>query len=339
MATSLWNEHHHAAPLFGIRQKALCLATLCLAAVAWAPAAQTQDYPTKPIHLIVTSPPGSLVDILGRMMAQPLGDRLGQPVVVENRAGATTQIGIEQVARAPADGYTLLLGSVEMTMLPALKKHFPYDPLRDLTPVAMYASSWTVFAVNPKFPAKTLPELVAYAKAHPGAVRYGSNGVGGALHLPVEMLRMKTGIQLTHVPYKGGGQIAVDAVSGQIEMASLGIASAVQFHDRLRLLAQTGPIRHPAIADVPTTAELSMPEVRMETWFGVMAPANTPQTVVARLTRAMEPIVQQESFKQKLFSMGCAAAWKPPAAFASFIADETKKWARLIPAFGIPQED
>ena len=316
-------------------QRLILMAVLAVLPIA----ALSQDYPAKPIRYIVTSPPGSLVDILGRMMAQPLGERLGQPVVVENRSGATTQIGIEQVARSPADGYTLLLGSSEMTMLPVLKKNFPYDAQRDLTAVAMYASSWTVFAVNPKLPVNSLQELVVYAKAHPGAVRFGSNGVGGTLHLAVEMLRSKTGIELTHIPYKGGGQAAVDTVAGQIEMASLGLASAVQYRNQLRLLAQAGPMRHPTLSDVPATPELGMPDVIMETWFGIMAPAGTPQAIVTRLTRGMEPIVQQQAFKEKLFGMGCAASWKSPAAFSSFIAEESRKWARIIPAVGIPQED
>jgi tripartite-type tricarboxylate transporter receptor subunit TctC len=315
------------------------LLCILVALATLAPAVPAQDYPSRPIRLIVTTPPGGLVDLLGRMFAHPLGERLGQPVVVENRSGGTTHIGVETMVHAPADGYVLLLGTSEMTMLPALKKKYPYDPLKDMTPVALVANSWTVFAVNPKVPANTLPELLSYAKAHPGAIRYGTNGIGSSLHIAVEMLRMKAGVDLVHVPYKGGAQAALDAVSGQIEMASLGIASSVPRRSQLRLLAQTGPTRHPMLADVPTTAELGMPEVSMNTWFGVMAPANVPPAVVARLAREIEPVTQNAGFKEKLFGIGCDVSWMPPAAFAAFIAEEIRKWARIIPALGIAQED
>ncbi len=314
----------------------LCVA---VALATLAPAVPAQDYPSRPIRLIVTTPPGGLVDLLGRMLALPLGERLGQPVIVENRSGGTTSIGVEMVVRAPADGTMLLVGTSEMTMLPALKKKYPYDPLRDMTPVALVANSWTVFAVNPKVPANTLPELISYAKTHPGAIRYGTNGIGSSLHIVVELLRMKTGIDIVHVPYKGGAQAAVDAVSGQIEMASLGIASSAPRRSQLRLLAQTGPTRHPMLAEVPTTAELGMPEVTMNTWFGIMAPANLPPVIVARLERDIEPVTQDPAFKEKLFGIGCDVSWMSHAAFASYIADESRKWARVIPAVGIAQED
>jgi len=314
---------------------------LCVLAalVILAPTVLAQDYPSRPIRLIVTTPPGGLVDLLGRMLALPLGERLGQPVVVENRSGGTTHIGVETVVRAPADGYVLLVGTSEITMLPALKKKYPYDPLKDMTPVALVANSWTVFAVNPKVPVNTLPELIAYAKAHPGTIRYGTNGIGSSLHIVVEMLRMKADIDLVHVPYKGGAQAAVDAVSGQIEMASLGIASSVPRRSQLRLLAQTGPTRHPLLADVPTTAELGIPEVTMNTWFGVMGPANMPVAIVTRLAQAIEPGTRDPAFKEKLFGIGCDVSWMPPAGFASYIGEEIRKWARIVPAVGIAPED
>jgi tripartite-type tricarboxylate transporter receptor subunit TctC len=298
-----------------------------------------QEYPSKPIRLIATTPPGGLVDVLARMYAQALGERLGQAVIVENRTGATTLIGIEAVARAPADGYTLLLGTSEMTMLPSLKKNYPYDPVRDFAPVALIASSWTVFAVNPKVPAQTLPELIAYAKTHPGAIHYGTNGVGGVLHIAVELLRMKTGVDMVHVPYKGGGQAITDVVSGQIEMGSLGLASVLSRRGQVRVLAQTGSVRHPLLADVPTTAELGLPSVKMETWFGLLAPTHSPATAIARLARETRPILEQNAFKQKLFGIGCDSAWMPPEVFAVFLAEEEKKWATILPAIGIAPED
>jgi tripartite-type tricarboxylate transporter receptor subunit TctC len=247
---------------------------------------------------------------------------------------------MEALVHAPADGYTLMIGPSELAMLPYLKKSYRYDPGKDFTPVALFASSWTVFAINPRVPAQTLPELVSYAKAHPGAIRYGSGGVGGALHIAVEMLKLKTGADLTHIPYRGGAQVATDAISGQIEMASMGLASTrVAANGQLRILAQTGPTRHPILPDVPTTAELGLPEVRMETWFGVIAPAALPQPIVDRLAQAIDAAAHEAAFREQLFAIGCAVAWKPPAEFASYIAAETERWSKIIPAMGISIED
>jgi tripartite-type tricarboxylate transporter receptor subunit TctC len=324
--------HHH-------RNRGCLL--LVLASFLFAPAVgQAQDYPSRPVRLIITSPAGSLVDVLGRLFAEDLGTRLGQPIVVDNRSGAMTQVGSEALSRAAADGYTLMIGTSELTMLPFLKKGYRYDPLKDFTPIALFASSWTVFAVNPNVPAKTLPELIAYAKAHPGEVRYGSGGIGGALHVAVEMLKLKTGADLVHVPYRGGAQAATDAISGQIEMVSMGLASArVAEGGKLRVLAQTGPSRHPMFADVPTTAELGLPEVRMDTWFGLIAPPNLPDAIAAALARAVEAGARDQGFRERLFKIGCDVAFKSPSDFAAFLASDRDKWSKLIPAMGIPLAD
>ena len=258
-------------------------------------AARAQDYPTRPIRLIIHTPAGSLVDVLGRIIAQDLGERLGQRLVIDNRPGAASMIAVEQLVRAPADGYTLLINAPEATMLPVLKKSYHYDPIKDFTPIALVVTSWTVFAVNPKVPANTLPELIAYSKSHPGGVRYGSGGVGGALHVVVEMLKLKSGGNFVHVPYRGGAQAATDAISGQIEMVSMGFASTrVAEGGKLRILAQTGPRRHPMQPDVPTTAELGLPEVRMDTWFGLVGPPNMPHAIVERINRELAVIVKKK---------------------------------------------
>jgi len=311
-------------------------ASLLLApASAWA-----QDYPARPIRLIITSPAGSLVDVLGRLIADELGARLGQSVVVDNRPGAMTQVGSDAINRAAADGYTLMIGTSEMTMMPALKKGYRYDPLKDFTPIALVASSWTVFAIHPAVPAKTLPELVDYSKSNPAGVRYGSGGIGGALHIAVEMLKRTSGGNFVHIPYRGGAQAATDAVSGQIDMVSMGLASArVAEGGKLRVLAQTGPSRHPLFADVPTTAELALPDVRMDTWFGLIAPPGLPEPIVAQIAHAMEAGTQQQGFREKLFKIGCDVAWKSPADFIAFISADRDKWAKLIPRMGITLPD
>lgn len=276
--------------------------------------------------------------MLGRLVGQELSDRLGQSLIIDNRVGGATIIAVEQLKNSPPDGYTLMINTSEATMLPFLKKSYRTDPIKDFTPIALVVTSWTVFAVNPKVPANTLPELVAYSKSHP--VRYGSGGTGGALHIAGEMLKLKSGGNFVHVPYRGGAQAATDAISGQIEMVSMGLASTrVADSGQLKILAQAGPSRHPMLPEVPTTAEAGMPEVRMDTWFGLVGPPGMPKEIVARINRELAAIVKEPAFQDKLAKLGLAVDYRPDAAFISFMADDTKKWRELIPAMGIPQVD
>ncbi len=318
----------------------LHIGALLLAAAlsAFPAAAVAQDYPTRPIKLLIHTPPGSLVDVLGRLVGQELSDRLGQSLIIDNRVGGATIIAVEQLKNSPPDGYTLMINTSEATMLPFLKKSYRTDPIKDFTPIALVVTSWTVFAVNPKVPANTLPELVAYSKSHP--VRYGSGGTGGALHIAGEMLKLKSGGSFVHVPYRGGAQAATDAISGQIEMVSMGLASTrVADSGQLKILAQAGPSRHPMLPEVPTTAEAGLPDVRMDTWFGLVGPPGMPKEVVVRINRELAAIVKEPGFQDKLAKLGLAVDYKPDAAFISFMADDTKKWRELIPAMGIPQVD
>ena len=311
---------------------------LATALSAFPVAAAAQDYPSRPIKLLIHTPAGSLVDVLGRLVGQELGDRLGQSVIIDNRVGGATIIAVEQLKNSPPDGYTLMINTSEATMLPFLKKSYRTDPIKDFTPIALVVTSWTVFAINPKVPANTLPELVAYSKSHP--VRYGSGGTGGALHIAGEMLKLKTGGNFVHVPYRGGAQAATDAISGQIEMVSMGLASTrVADTGQLKILAQAGPSRHPMLPEVPTTAEAGMPEVRMDTWFGLVGPPGMPKEIVVRINRELAAIAKEPAFQDKLAKLGLAVDYRPDAAFISFMADDTKKWRELIPAMGIPQVD
>jgi tripartite-type tricarboxylate transporter receptor subunit TctC len=305
-----------------------------------ASAGTAEDYPARPIHLLVHTPAGSLVDTLGRIIAQELGQQLGQSLIIDNRPGAASMIAVEQLVHAPADGYTLLINAPEATMLPFLKKSYHYDPIKDFTPIALVVTSWTVFAVNPNVPASTLAELITYSKIQPSGVRYGSGGVGSALHVAGEMLRLATGGNFVHVPYRGGAQAATDAVSGQIEMVSMGLASTrVAEGGKLRILAQAGPRRHPMVPDVPTTAELGLPDVRMETWFGLVGPPNMPHEVVARINRELDVVIKQNAFQDKLTNLGFAVDYRPDEEFKTYMADESRKWQRLLPALGIPVAD
>jgi tripartite-type tricarboxylate transporter receptor subunit TctC len=315
-----------------------CVALL-VAALGGGPAA-AQDYPTRPIKLLIHTPPGSLVDVLGRLMAQDLSERLGQSIVVDNRTGAMTQIAVDTLVRSPPDGYTLMINTSEATMLPFLKKGYRYDAIKDFTPIALCVTSWTVFAINPKVPASTLPELIAYSKSNPGGVRYGSGGVGGVLHIAVEMLKLKSGGNFVHVPYRGGGQAATDAISGQIEMVSMGLASTrIAANGQLRILAQTGPSRHPMLPDVPTTAEAGLPDVRMDTWFGLVGPPNMPSAITARLARELDGVLKGQALQDKLARAGLAVDYKPQAEFVSFMQGDIEKWRTLLPAMGIQQVD
>jgi len=319
------------------RRLGILAAAVALVALSM-PAAMAEDYPTRPIRLLIHTPPGSLVDVLGRMVGQELSQRLGQSIIADNRTGGATMIAVEQLLHAPADGYTLMITTSEATMQPSLKKSYRYDPIKDFTPVALIVTSWTVFAVNPKVPVNTLQELVTYSRQHP--VRYGSGGVGGVLHIAVEELKLKTGGNFVHVPYRGGAQAATDAISGQIEMVSMGLASTrVAENGQLKILAQTGPRRHPMLPDVPTTGEVGLPDVTMETWFGLAGPPGMPKEVVARLDKELEAVVKQPAFQEKLAKLGMAVEFKPAGEFVSYLAEDARKWQELIPKMGIPLVD
>ena len=233
------------------------------------------------------------------MFGQELGQRLGQSLIVDNRTGGMTMIAVEQLIRSPPDGYTLMIGTSESTMLPFLKKSYRYDPIKDFTPVALLATSWTVFAVNPKVPANTLPELVAYSKSHPGRALRQRRRRRRAAHRGRDA-QAQDRRDFVHVPYRGGAQAATDAISGQIEMVSMGLASTrVAESGQLRILAQTGPSRHPMFPDVPTTAELGFPDVRMDTWFGLVGAARTCRSRWSSRARraSSSAIVQEPAFR------------------------------------------
>jgi tripartite-type tricarboxylate transporter receptor subunit TctC len=319
-----------------------CIRILAVAALVacGAATAVADDYPSRPIRLLIHTPPGSLVDVLGRLIGQELGDRLGQSLVVDTRPGGATMIAVEQLRNSPADGYTLMVNTSEATMLPFLKKSYRFDPIKDFTPIALVVTSWTVFAVNPAVPVKTLQDLVAYSKSHEGGVRYGSGGTGGVLHIAVEMLKLKSGGNFVHVPYRGGAQAATDAIAGQIEMVSMGLASTRVADDgKLKILAQTGPSRHPMLPNVPTTAEAGLPDVRMDTWFGLVGPPGLSHEIVTRINRELAVIVKEQAFQDRLAKLGLAVDYKPGDEFIRFMADDTKRWRELIPAMGIPQVD
>ena len=301
-----------------------------------------QDYPNRPIKLIIPFAPGGTTDLVGRIYAQALQERLGQPVLVDNRPGAGSQIGTDAGAKAVPDGYTLLFGPADgLSIIPAMKKKVPYDPNKDFTPISMVATSPMVFVVNAQVPANSLAELIAYAKARPDTIRYASAGVGSILHLTMALLGTNQGLQMVHVPYKGGGPALNDLIAGQVDMMAGGPATAAKHVDsgRVRILAQTGRSRHPMIAGAPTTAELGYRGIAVESWFGLLGPLGLPQPIVERLLRETNAVLDQAAVKQRFIDAGCIAAPAGPAEFAQFIAEENRKWSQVVKAAGIPPQD
>ncbi|VTU39546.1 Argininosuccinate lyase [Variovorax sp. PBL-H6] len=309
------------------------LALTCAVPSAWA------AYPERPVRLIVPFPPGGPNDIIARLLSEKLTTALGQPVVVDNVPGGSTIIGTRQAAEAPADGYTLLMVSPSHVINPGLRPNMPYDLLRDFAPIIHVAVSPNVLAVHPGTPAKSVPELIALARAKPGQINYGSGGAGTATHLAGELLCAMAGVKMNHIPYKGDAQATSDLLGGQISWKFGTILSTKQFVDagRLRALAVSGAKRVPALPDVPTVAE-TIPGFEATSLYGVAAPAKTPASVIARLNREIGAIVESPAFRQTLSEDGAEVVGGTPEAFRSNLAKAIDKWKSVIQTAGIKLE-
>lgn len=295
-----------------------------------------QDYPSRPVRVLVGYAAGGVVDSIARLYAEELSRRLGQPFVIDNLPGAFMQRPSEAVMRAPPDGYTLMVGTDEMVMWPYLKSDYKFRLPGDFSPIAPMAKTWTVFAIKAGLSAKSFPDFIEYAKQNPGMIRYGSSGTGGVLHVAVELLKLKTGLDLVHVPYRSGAQSVTDLLAGQIEMNSMGLASARALDPaRAHAIAQTGPRRHPMLAEVPTTAELGLPDIRIEPWFFLVGPANMPASIVNKLNAELAAIAGTESFRHKLEQIGFVADSANPKEFVARLQSESDRWKQLIPAMGL----
>jgi tripartite-type tricarboxylate transporter receptor subunit TctC len=308
------------------------------AALLFPLAATAQTYPDKPIHLIVPFPPGGVADIIARPIAERLATTLGQPVIVENRGGATGTIGAGYVAHSAPDGYTLLLGTTnEIAMSPTLYGTLPYDPTKDFAPVSIVAQFPNVLVVGPTVHATTLAELTAAAKAKPQNLTFASSGQGSTNHLTAELYQTQAGVQVTHIPYKGGGPALVDLTGGHVDAMFATLPSAVTLikAGKLRALAVTGDKRSPALPDVPTAKEAGLPGVVVTTWNGVIAPAGTPPAVVEKLAQALKQAVEDPGIQQKLAAVGAEPMYTPPQAFAGVIREDFARWSSLIKQAGI----
>ena len=295
------------------------------------------DYPTRPVKVIVPSPPGGGTDILARVLAQHLSKALGQPFFVENKAGAGNMIGIEFVAHAAADGYTVLLVPSTLVLNSVLYKKVPYDPVRDFAPVTLAATAPNVLVVNPALPAKSLAELIALARAKPGALSYGTPGIGTSPHLSMELLKSMAGIDLQHVPYRGTAAAVTDVIGGQIAVTFANALTAKPQVDagRVRALAVSGPKRIEALPAVPPVAEAGVPGYEAMQWYGLLAPAGTAPAIIARLNAEALKALRSDEMKQRLALDGAEPLGTSAADFGAFLKAELAKWTRVARAAGI----
>lgn len=316
----------------------LALLGVCISASGIAQTADAGRFPVKPLRLIVPFPPGGSNDILGRFIAQRLSENLGRQTVVENRAGADGIIGTEIAARAPADGYTLLIVSTTYTMNPAIHK-LPFDPVKSLMAIAQIAAGPTVIATHPSFPVKTVKELVALAKGKPGLIRYASSGVGGFNHFGGEQFNMLAGVKLLHIPYKGGGPSMVDVMSGQVEVLFSTLIQALPHirSGKLKPLAIGSQKRTPLLAQIPTVAE-SVPGYDGSIWWGMLSPAGVPVPIVTRLNNEINSILREPEMAKRLSAEAAEPVISDPETFGKLIANDIVKWARVAKEASIRAE-
>jgi tripartite-type tricarboxylate transporter receptor subunit TctC len=322
-----------------LRRGLLHLAAGALALPAVSRVARGQAYPSRPVRLIVTTPAGGSPDIVARLIGQWLSDRLGQSFVVENRTGASGNIGTEAVVNAPADGYTLLLAMSANAISASLYDNLHFNFIRDMAPVASISTIPLVMEVNPAVPAKTIPEFIAYAKANPGKINMASGGIGSPLHVAGELFKLMAGVDMLHVPYRGEGLALPDLIGGQVQVL-FGVMPAALGYIRggkIRALGVTSPARQPALPDLPAIAEF-LPGYSAYGWYGVAAPRGTPPNVLEKLNHEINAALADATMKARLADLGCAMFSGSPADFGQFIAADTEKWAKVIRAANIKPE-
>ena len=310
------------------------LISACLAAALAFPgaAAFAQNWPTKPVTVIVSFPPGGDTDALARVFAEKLAARIGQQVIVENRTGASGNIGSEMVAKAAPDGYTLLLGfDGTLVVNPNTFPKMPFDPVKDFAPVTKLGDATLILVAHPSVPANNIAELVAYSKTQPGGLAYGSSGTGGTPHLAGEMLKQRTGANLVHVGYKGGGQAIVDVVGGQIPLTYTAIATAQQYvkSGRLKGIGTSSAKRSTSLPEVPTFIESGVPGFVVDSWTGILAPAGTPRPVIDKLNREIAAVLAEPEVKARYEVLGIVPVGNSPEQFAEQIKADLAKYATV----------
>ena len=311
---------------------------ICLGLTALTSIASAQSFPDRNIVLVVPNPPGGLVDTSARLLSEPLTRVIGQTVVVDNRPGASGNIAYQFVANAKPDGYTLLISySGYHVGNPALMDKLPWDPVKDFSPIALLTISTNVIAVHPSVPVNTLKEFIAYAKANPGKLNYASQGNGSVSHIGTEMFKQSTGIEMTHVPYKGSGPAIQDVLAGQVQVFISTPPSLMQHvqSGKLKGLAVTGKSRHPGMPNVPTTAEAGLPSFQLESWVGLFAPAGTPAPVITKLTDAVKKSLALPEVKERADAAGVELRYLTPAATDALVKKELPYWSKAIKSANI----
>jgi tripartite-type tricarboxylate transporter receptor subunit TctC len=317
----------------------LHLAAGCAALPVVSRIAAAQTYPSRPVHIIVGFPPGGGGDIVARLIGQSLSERLGQPIVIENRPGASGNIAAEAVVRASPDGYTLLLVTAANASNATLYEHLNFDFIRDIRPVASLTRDPFVMVVNPSFPAKTVPEFIAYAKANPGKINMASSGIGITTHIFGELFMIMAGIDMIHVPYRGGAPAITGLLGGQVQVYFSPLPEPIEQikSGRLRALAVTTATRVAALPDVPSIGDF-VPGYEASGWLGIGAPKNTPTEIVDKLNREINAVLADSRIKAQLAELGIAVFPSSPAEFGKLIADETEKWGKVLRAANIKAE-
>ncbi len=311
------------------------------ATLVFANAAGAQSYPAGPMTMVVPFPPGGGTDILGRTLAQKLNEAWGQPVVVDNRAGANGVIGTALVARAAPDGHTMLIVPGGLAVNPAIRKNLPYDTLKDLAPVTQLASSPLVLAVHPSFPPKSVKEMVAFAKARPGEINFGTSGNGSPPHLAAELFKLLAGVRMTHIPYKGAGPAAVDLISGQIALYFMNALQVVPYvrSGQVRALGLTSAARSNALPGVPTIAEAGVTGYELTHWYGLLVRSGTPRASINKLQTEMVRILRLPEVEKRLTSEGATLVASTPEQFTEFLSGEMKKAGQIVKASGMTESN
>jgi tripartite-type tricarboxylate transporter receptor subunit TctC len=313
------------------RRRFLSLAASAAALPAVSRLAAAQTYPTRPVRVIIGYPPGGSADITARLLGQWLSERLGQPFVIESRPGAGTNIATEAVVHAPPDGYTLLLVAPANAINASLYEKLNHNFVRDVTPVAGLIRFPNVIVVNPSVPAKTVPEFIAYAKANPGKLNMASSGNGSTIHVSGELFKMMTGVNMLHVPYRGGAPALTDLISGQVQVMFDNVPTSIEFirAGKLRPLAVTTAARSDVLPDLPTVADF-VPGYEASAWYGVGAPKGTPDVIIEKLNKEINAILADPKAKARLAELGASLLAGSPADFGKLVADETEKWGKVV---------
>ena len=318
-------------------KKWLSAALVCLSGVSIAGLAQAQSWPTKPIKFIVPYPPGGGTDVIARIVQEPLAKELGQQVIIDNRGGAGGSIGSALAAQSPSDGYTVLFTLSSHTINPAIYSKLPFDTEKDFSSVVTVASLPQILVANPNFPAKTVKEVIEMAKAKPGSISYASVGNGSPGHLAGAMMASDAGVDMTHIPYRGGGPAVTDVMAGQVPLLWVSIPAAAQFvkAGKLRALAVSTVKRSAVFPDVPTMVESGFKGFEVDSWYAMFVPAKTPQAIIDRINKAAVNVLAQPEVKEKLLGQGAEAVGDSPAQLSAVVKKEVAKWKQVVKSANI----